>query len=45
MFLYALSVAAGGKVSRDGHVAVAKACYSVPREYLGRGAWGRHARR
>lgn len=34
-----------GKVSRDGHVEVAKAFYSVPREYLGREVWGRHTGR
>ncbi|MCI0492964.1 MAG: IS21 family transposase [Planctomycetes bacterium] len=28
-------------VHRDGHVAVAKACYSVPPEYLGRDVWVR----
>lgn len=29
------------KVNRDGHVEVAKAYYSVPPEYLGRGVWAR----
>ena len=28
-------------VHRDGHVEVAKACYSVPPEYLGRAVWAR----
>jgi hypothetical protein len=30
------------KVHRDGHVEVAKAYYSVPPEYLGRGVWVRY---
>lgn len=30
------------KVSRDGHISVNRACYSVPPEYLGREVWVRH---
>ncbi|WP_419194888.1 Mu transposase domain-containing protein [Novipirellula herctigrandis] len=33
------------KVTRDGHIAVNKAFYSVPPEYLGRNVWVRHNRR
>lgn len=29
------------KVNRDGHVEVAKACYSAPPEYVGRRGWAR----
>lgn len=30
------------RVSRDGHISINRACYSVPPEYLGRDVWVRH---